>query len=58
MYVSEFNAMYGFFILSPVYDWAFEFSSTIGTGTVSYWYKITGCCVYGCTKTGNCIIKF
>ena len=58
MYVLEFNAMYGFFILSSVYYWAFEFSSTIGTGTVSNWYKINGCCVYGCMKTGNCIIKF
>ena len=58
MYVSEFNAMYGFFILSSVYEWAFEFLCTIGTGTVSNWYKINGCCVYGCAKTGNCIIKF
>ena len=43
MYVSEFNAMYSFFILSSVYDWAFEFSSTIGTGTVSNRYKINEC---------------
>ena len=58
MYVSEFNAIYGFLILSLVYDWAFESSSTIDTGTVSNWYKINGCCVYGSTKIGNCIIKF
>ena len=58
MYVSEFKAIYGFFILSSVYDWAFKFSSTIGTGAVSNWYKISGCWVYGCTKIGNCIIKF
>ena len=35
IYVSEFNAIYGFFILSSVYDCAFEFWSTMGTRTVS-----------------------
>ena len=40
MYVSEFNAMYGFFILSSAYDWAFKFLSTIGTGTVLIGIKL------------------
>ena len=50
--------MYGFFILGSVYNCALGFSSIMGTGTVSNWYKINGCCVYGCMKIGNCIIKF
>ena len=58
MYALEFNAMYGFFILSSVNDWAFEFSSIIGTGTVSNWYKISGCCVYGCTKQETVLLNF
>ena len=35
-----------------------SFLSMIGTGTVSNWYNINGCCVYDCMKIGNCTIKF
>ena len=32
--------------------------SKIGMGTVSNWYRIKGFWVYGCTNTGNWMIRF
>ena len=45
MYVSVFSAIYGFFILSSVWEFALVFLSTMGAGMVSNWYKINGCLV-------------
>ena len=50
MYVSEFNAIYGFFIWSSVYEFALVFLSTMGTGTVSNWYNINGLLCIGLHK--------
>ena len=34
------------------------FLSMIGTGTVSNWYNVNGCCVYDCKKMGIVLSKF
>ena len=58
MQVSAFNAMYGLSTCICVYECACMFLSMTGTGIVSIWYNVSGCCVYGCMETGNFIIRF